>query len=203
MRTTTPNFYARVSPVLDALKSAEIASLVIAHPAKSGALSARGAGAQEDVADVVLNLTVHKGEVTDADAIIKLSVTKHRILGLGIAPFYLRRLGCDLFDAVDPSAAAQEYAAAQATGPTRKGECKEAIIEHLEECQRNANGTEPARARRKDIEEGMTALGFSVATFDRAFRELKDRGDIVRHKDGYNLRNHVAEVKVGPRLPSV
>ena len=95
-------FYLRIAPVLDSLKAQGVSSLTLGHPAKNGMPGARGAGAQEDAVDIILHLTVHKGEKTDPDAVVKIEVHKNRILGLGQPPLFLRREGDDKFSPVSP-----------------------------------------------------------------------------------------------------
>ena len=96
-------FYNNIAPTLDMLKSVGVASLTLGHPAKNGNGSARGAGAQGDVGDVNLSLSLHKGEITDVDAVVKLTMTKNRILGAGYPPLFLQRIGEDQFDLAEVS----------------------------------------------------------------------------------------------------
>ena len=96
-------FYNNIAPTLDLLKSVGVASLTLGHPAKNGNGTPRGAGAQEDVGDVNLSLSLHRGEITDADAVVKLTMTKNRILGAGYPPLFLRRIGEDQFDLAEVS----------------------------------------------------------------------------------------------------
>ena len=96
-------FYNKIAPTLDLLKAAGVSSLTLGHPAKNSNGSPRGAGAQEDVGDVNLSLSLHKGEITDPDAVIKLTMVKNRILGYGYPPLLLRRIGNDQFEEAEAS----------------------------------------------------------------------------------------------------
>lgn len=96
-------FYNRIAPTLDALKLANVASLTLGHPSKNGDNSARGAGAQGDAGDINLSLSLHRGEITDEDATVKLAITKNRILGLGHPILFLDRIGDDQFQVAEVS----------------------------------------------------------------------------------------------------
>ena len=44
---------------------------------------------------------MHRGEIGDKDGVVALRVTKNRLLGLGVLPLYLRRIGEDQFERAD------------------------------------------------------------------------------------------------------
>lgn len=158
-------FYIRVVPVLDALKQIGVATLTLGHPAKNGNGSARGAGAQEDAGDVNLSLTMHRGEVSDADGILALRVTKNRWLGLDVPPLYLKRIGNDQFEPLETGEA----------GPgetiTQRMKCRVVLLDFLE-------GAEARQARHGELWKAAQEAGFSKATFDRTLREMKADGDV-------------------------
>ena len=168
--------YNRVIPTLDALKQIGVASLTMGHPSKNGNGSARGAGAQEDAGDVNLSLTMHKGDVSDPDGVIVLKTTKNRLLGLGVAPLYLKRIGEDRFERTDAgdTVALQEPAHKRAL-------IKAAIIEYLESL--------PSRhAKYSVIIAAMKERGHSEATARRAKDDLEDEGELIRAVGGgYSL----------------
>jgi hypothetical protein len=167
--------YARVVPVLDALKAAGVASLVFGHPAKHDAAKARGAGAQEDAGDVNLSLTIHSGESGSRNAIVALKVTKHRLLGLDNPPLYLRRIGNDRFERVkveeEPSAPSEPYA---------QGRCAADLIDNME-----ALGRKPAPYGH--LVSAMKTKGHAVATVKRTIQRLKTDGTIEKTASGYIL----------------
>ena len=70
---------------------------------------------------------MHRGEVTDPDGVIALRVTKNRLLGLGVPPLFLKRIGEDQFERVEggDTVALPEPA-------SKRDLCKAAIVEYLE-----------------------------------------------------------------------
>ena len=164
--------YNRVIPTLDALKLAGVATLTMGHPSKNGNGSARGAGAQEDAGDVNLSLTMHRGEVSDPDGVIALRVTKNRLLGLGVPPLMLKRVGDDQF----------ERSEAGEVGPveepvTKQLQCREALLDALDAAGKPLTHGELLEAAKK--------AGFSKPTFDRAFKRMKDESDVSATAEGY------------------
>jgi len=167
--------YRQVVPTLDALKAAGVATLTLGHPSKNGNGSARGAGAQEDAGDVNLTLTMHRGEVTDADGVIALRVTKNRLLGLGIPPLLLRRVGGDQFARMEfgeVEAEVKEEAPSSA-----KNRCGDDILCLLRERDTPARFGEIVRA----MEEG----GHASATAKRTIKALQEDGQISHNGLGY------------------
>ncbi len=164
--------YNRVIPILDALKQRGVASLTLGHPSKNGNGSARGAGAQEDAGDVNLSLTMPRGEINDADGVIALRVTKNRLLGLGVPPLYLRRIGEDQFER------AEGGDGVPLPEPSSKRDlCKAALLEFLE--------TRPqGHASHGEIIAAMVQQGHSEATARRAKDELVQDGDLLRAATG-------------------
>ena len=174
--------YNRVVPTLDALKQIGVASLTLGHPSKNGNGSARGAGAQEDAGDVNLSLTMHRGEVTDTNGIIVLRVTKNRLLGMGVLPLYLQRVGDDQFERVEcgDSVALPE--------PSSKRDlCKAALTEYL--------ASLPTRhAAYTDIIRAMQSQGYTNATARRAKEDMEKDGELLRAvSGGYCLPDPFAE----------
>jgi hypothetical protein len=163
--------YNRIIPTLDALKVRGIASLTMGHPPKNGGLGARGAGAQEDAGDINLQLTMHRGEVTDADGIIALSITKNRLLGLGQPPLYLKRIGHDLFERVDASSVPPAEDLPEKQGP--RDRCRAAVLALLE-----SNGGKAVAY--KDVRNALEAQGMAQATINRALKELLDENEVVQ-----------------------
>ncbi len=123
--------YNRVIPTLDALKQIGVVTLTLGHPSKNGNGSARGAGAQEDAGDVNLTLTMHRGEVSDADGVIALRVTKNRLLGY-VPPLFLRRVGGDQFERMDAALAGLPEISAEETAPSARELCAADIVSYLE-----------------------------------------------------------------------
>lgn len=164
--------YARIVPTLDALKAAGIATLTLGHPSKNGNGSARGAGAQEDAGDVNLTLTLHGGEPTDKNAVIALRVTKNRLLGLGIPPMYLRRIGEDQFERMEgmDSQTAEEPA-------SKRLQCRAAIADYLA-------GLPNRLAPFTSLIDAMKAQGFTQATARRAKDDMEAEGDLLRAPGG-------------------
>ena len=168
--------YARIVPTLDALKREGIASLTMGHPSKNGNGGARGAGAQEDAGDVNLTLTMHSGEISDPGGVIALRVTKNRLLGLGIPPLLLRRLGhgTDRFERLDGAEALPP------DEPPKKGDlCAGAILELLQQAA--------VPTKHGEILRCMTARGHSESTAKRGIRDLQSGGKIENYDTGYIL----------------
>ena len=165
--------YNRVIPTLDALKNLGVASLTLGHPSKNGNGSARGAGAQEDAGDVNLSLTMHHGDVTTADGVIALRVTKNRLLGLGVPPLYLKRIGEDQFERVECG----EMLAPAGEPASKRALCKEAMLEYL--------GTRPlGHASHSVIMRAMVDQGFVEATARRAKDDMAEEGELLRAAGG-------------------
>lgn len=160
--------YNRIIPTLDALKQIGVASLTLGHPSKSGNGSARGAGAQEDAGDVNLSLTMHNGaDVNDPNAVIALRVTKNRLLGLGIPPLLLRRVGGDRFTRIEFGEV--EAALAEET-PSALDRCA-ADVEAL-----LAGAGDPMK--HTQIVKAMEAGGHANSTAKRAIKRLQEGGRI-------------------------
>lgn len=162
--------YNSVVPCLDAFKRAGIATLTLGHPPKNGGFGARGAGAQEDAGDVNLTLTVAKGEKTDPDAVIKLEVTKNRLLGLDIPPLLLRRVGGDRFERVDPAAVPAPDADET---PSKTILCAQALMDYLAD-----RAGEPASAG--DLIGHAVESGHARTTAERALDGLTKDGTFER-----------------------
>ena len=167
--------YNRIIPTLDALKVRGIATLTMGHPPKNGGLGARGAGAQEDAGDVNLQLTMHRGEVTDADGIIALSITKNRLLGLGQPPLYLKRIGHDLFERVEASSVPPAEDTPEKQTP--RDRCRLAVLALLE-----SNGGKAVAY--KDVKNAMEAQGHAAMTLNRALKDLIDDSEVMQPKSG-------------------
>ena len=149
------------------------------HPPKNGGLGARGAGAQEDAGDVNLLLTMHRGEVTDPDGVLSLSITKNRLLGLGTPPLYLKRVGHDQFERVDardlPPPAEGDGDAPEKQSP--RDRCRQAVLSLL-----GSNSGKPVAY--KDVVNALAAQGMSQSTINRALKELMDEGEVVQPTSG-------------------
>ena len=159
--------YNRIVPVLDALKRAGVATLTLGHPAKNGDGRARGAGAQEDMGDVNLVLAMHKGEISDPDGIVVLRITKNRMLGFGIAPLLLRRIGNDHFERVENN----DVPAASETTVSKEVQCGAFLLSFLQ----NLDEDRASLAKLKTADGGD---GFSAGTINRAIAKLKTEGKI-------------------------
>lgn len=147
--------YRQVVPTLDALKQAGVATLTLGHPSKNGNGSARGAGAQEDAGDVNLTLSMHRGEVSDADGVIALRVTKNRLLGLGIPPLLLRRNGADQFVRLDDAQAGPVEPKAEDAPLSARDKCAADVLDYL---------AASAPARHGQIIGAMMARGHAEGT---------------------------------------
>ena len=175
--------YNRVIPTLDALKHLGIASLTLGHPSKNGNGSARGAGAQEDAGDVNLSLSMHRGEVNDKNGVIALRVTKNRLLGLGVPPLYLRRVGNDQFERVE----ADEIGEASEEPQSKRDLCRAALLVYLAQ-QPNHHAAYTV------LIGAMKAQGYTEATTRRAKDDLEKDGDLLRAASGgYCLPDPFAE----------
>lgn len=173
--------YNRVTPTLDALKLAGIATLTLGHPSKNGNGSARGAGAQEDAGDVNLALSMHRGEVSDLAGVIALRVTKNRLLGLGIPPLFLRRIGDDQFERVDMDAAGPA-----AEEPVSKQiQCRQFIMDTL--------GASDSPISHGVLLKMATADGLTRATFERAWKSMKTENEVSAEGGGYILTDPYAD----------
>lgn len=169
--------YNRVMPTPDALKAAGIASLIMGHPAKNGTTGARGAGAQEDAGDVNLTLTMHRGEVSDANGIIALRVTKNRLLGLNVPPLYLRRIGDDRFERVEAKEADETLPEPESQSPQER--CRADIVDFLV--------VQSSPVTFLELGKAMHERGHSQSTFERSRTALVSRKTIVKGQDGYLL----------------
>ena len=168
--------YNRVIPTLDALKARGIATLTMGHPPKNGGLGARGAGAQEDAGDVNLLLTMHRGEVTDADGVLALIITKNRLLGLGTPPLYLKRIGHDQFERVDTKDLPPSE-----DGPAKESprdRCRLAVLALL-----GSNSGLPVAY--KDVLHALEASGHNRTTLHRSLKELMDEGEVEQPSSGF------------------
>jgi len=175
--------YNRIIPTLDALKAAGVATLTLGHPSKNGNGSARGAGAQEDAGDVNLTLSMHRGEVSDADGVIALRVTKNRLLGLGIAPLLLKRIGDDQFAAVEMAESGTGKEAAM--GPLLM--CRQCVLDFLQ-------ATSDGKASFGELLGAAAADGFTKATLGRALKSMTEEGDLIHTpRQGYALSDPFAD----------
>lgn len=173
--------YNRVTPTLDALKLAGIATLTLGHPSKNGNGSARGAGAQEDAGDVNLALSMHRGEVSDPAGVIALRVTKNRLLGLGIPPLYLRRVGEDQFERVD-----MDSAGPAAEEPVSKQiQCRQFILDTF--------AASSAPISHGALLKMASAEGITKSTFAAAWKSMKTESEVTPEDGGYVLSDPFAE----------
>jgi len=172
--------YNQVVPTLDALKQAGVATLTMGHPSKNGNAGARGAGAQEDAGDVNLSLTMHGGaDVSDPNGVLSLRVTKNRVLGLGISPLLLRRVGGDQFERAEAGAEEREEPI------TKQMQCRQAVMDALA-------GVDSSLSHGALLEAAKGA-GFSKATFERCIKHMRDEEEVCRAGDGYALTDPFAE----------
>lgn len=162
-----------ITPILDAIKNAGIASLVIGHTSKGGT-GARGASATEGNVDVTLSLELHRGKIGDKDALISLSVRKHKLLGFP-APLILERIGEDQFRAVDAATVPND-----APTPTASLRCAADLLAYLE-----ARPNCPARYG--EIVSAMRGKGHAEATAKRVIGDLVAQEDIAKTEAGYSL----------------
>lgn len=173
--------YNTIVPCLDALKTAGVATLTLGHPPKNGGFGARGAGAQEDAGDINLALRLHKGEINDPDAVLSLTVTKNRLLGVGIPPLYLRRIGGDQFEIVDALSAGKPESD---DPPSKLILCAQALTDFL--------------SSRKDFKANYTALldhvkdlGLSKGTMERTLDQLAEENTLTKIGRGvWGLTDH-------------
>jgi hypothetical protein len=164
--------YNRVIPTLDALKQIGVASLTLGHPSKNGNGSARGAGAQEDAGDVNLSLTLHRGEMDGPESVIALRVTKNRLLGLGVPPLLLKRIGGDQFERVEGGDLLTTE-----EPPNKRALCRAALTEYLESL--------PTRhAAFSDLMTAMKGQGYTEATARRAKDDMEKDGELLRAVGG-------------------
>ena len=174
--------YNRVVPILDALKLAGVASLTMGHPPKNGGAGARGAGAQEDAGDVNLTLTMHRGDIKDKDGVIALQVTKNRLLGMGIPPLYLRRVGNDHFESLDDTDAGP--------GPRPLSmalKCREVVLNCL---QADPEGQATFAALLSAAQEA----GLTKTTLHRTLTEMEEQKEVMHaSRGGYRLPDPFAD----------
>ena len=170
--------YSKVTPLLDALKARGVASLTLGHPSKNGNGSARGAGAQEDAGDVNLSLTMFSGEKSDPNGVVKLAVTKNRLLGFP-PPLMLRRLGGDRFERIGQADADALAAPCETIAPSALERGRAAVLRLLE--------ASAGPVRHTDIVRALEAEGHTSSTAKRAIKSLQDNGEIVFLEGGYLL----------------
>ncbi len=174
--------YNRVIPTLDALKMAGVATLTMGHPSKSGNGSARGAGAQEDAGDINLSLIMHQGDVGDANGVIALRVTKNRLLGLGISPLLLRRIGDDQFERVENGESG--------VPPETMGallQCRQAVMDYLA-------AIPEGKASFQDLVAMAVSSGYSKSTLNRALKEMTQQNELGHaQRQGYRLIDPFAD----------
>ncbi len=168
-----------ITPILDAIKSAGIASFVIGHTSKSGT-GARGASANEGNVDVTLSLELHRGKISDKDALVSLSVRKHKLLGFP-DPLILERIGEDQFRAVDAATIPQ----AEPT-PTASARCAADVLALLEARQ-------DGPTRYGEIVTAMKNKGHAEATAKRVISDLQAQEDIAKTDAGYTLVDPFAD----------
>lgn len=159
-----------ITPTLDAIKNAGIASLVIGHTSKAGT-GARGASALEGNVDVTLSLELHRGKISDKDALISLSVRKHKLLGFP-DPLILERIGEDQFRAVDAATIPQ----AEPT-PTASVRCAADVLAYLE--------AHDGPARYGEIVTAMKSKRHAEATAKRVIADLQSQEEITKTEAGY------------------
>lgn len=167
-----------VTPMLDAIKEAGIASLVIGHTSKGGT-GARGASAIEGNADVTLSVELHRGKIGDKDALVSLSVRKHKLLGFP-PPLILERVGEDQFRAVDAATIPQEEAP-----PTASIRCASDLLAYVE--------AQDGPARYGEIVAAMKKKGHAEATAKRVIAELQTQEDLLKTEGGYTLPDPFAD----------
>lgn len=84
---------------------------------------------------------------------------------------------------------------AQATAKPKREDCKEFIVATLEEAGRSMPSTE--------LEDKLTAAGYSYATFKRARQTLKDEGRIKTHATGTRADRTWHTQLLAPELPKM
>jgi len=172
--------YRQVVPTLDALKQAGVATLTLGHPSKNGNGGARGAGAQEDAGDVNLTLSMHRGEVTDADGVIALRVTKNRLLGLGIPPLFLRRIGDDQFARIDDAQAGPAEPPSGEGPPSARDKCAADVLHYLAASGPARHGQIIAEMRARGHAEGTAKKTVSwLQSEERRIENDLDAGGYV------------------------
>ena len=164
-----------VTPILETLKRAGIASLVIDHTGKNGS-GARGASAKTANVDVVLDVDI-RGQGNDAH--VALGVTKHKLLGQR-PPLVLRRLGNDRFERVEGERAGEDEEA-----PSRIVQCREAIVAALHESD--------APLSYAALLSAVKSAGLGKSAFDRTLRRMKEETDVEQGADGYRLPDPFAD----------
>lgn len=166
-----------VTPILEALKRAGFASLVIDHTGKN-AKGARGASSKSANVDVVLELDL-RGQPNAQDATVWFEVHKHKLLGFP-PPLVLRRIGNDRFERVEPG-----HGAEREEPVSKQMQCRQTIMDALagvDVCLPHGTLLEVAR---RD--------GFSKATFERTIKKMCDDGDVKKKGSGYALTDPFAE----------
>ena len=170
--------YYKVTPLLDALKARGVSSLTLGHPSKNGNGSARGAGAQEDAGDVNLSLTMFSGEKSDPHGVVKLAVTKNRLLGYP-SPLMLRRLGGDRFERIGQSDAEAMPATEEVS--TVASRCTETIVEVV--------GASSRAMRHGEILKKLMEAGYTEGTARKSISQAQKAGRIEHDLEGgYILR---------------
>lgn len=128
-----------------------------------------------------LLLTMHRGEVNDADGVISLSITKNRLLGLGQPPLFLKRIGRDQFERLDADQLPpSEDVGAGSPRPSPRDRCRAAVLTLLE-----SNGGKPVAF--KDLSNAVEAQGVGRNTIYRALKELLDEGEVEQPSSGHYL----------------
>lgn len=175
--------YNRIVPVLDALKRVGVATLTLGHPAKNGDGRARGAGAQEDMGDVNLVLAMHKGEISDPDGIVVLRVTKNRLLGFGIPPLLLKRIGEDHFERIEGNSLPLGIEKTE----SKEAQCSAFLLDFMQ-------NSDEVRVSQNCLKTVADKAGFSAGTRIRAIEKLKTEGRIEHLRGmGYCLPDPFAD----------
>lgn len=170
-----------VTPILETLKRAGFASLVIDHTGKN-AKGARGASSKSANVDVVLELDL-RGQPNVPDARIWFECHKHKLLGFP-PPLTLRRIGDDQFERVDTAEAGADQAA---IGPMLR--CRQFVLDFLQ-------ATSDGRASFGALLGAAEAGGFTKATLHRALKSMEVEGDLLHPpRQGYALPDPFADDK--------
>ena len=126
--------------------------------------------------DVNLVLAMHKGEISDPDGIVVLRVTKNRMLGFGIAPLLLKRIGDDHFERVENNsvpAAVEKFS-------SKETQCCNFVLSFLQ-------NLDEGQASHDNLKTAAKKLNFSEGTISRAIAKLKTKGEI-EHLPGKGYR---------------
>ncbi len=164
-----------ITPVLETLKSAGVASLVIDHTGKNGS-GARGASAKSANVDVVLDVDV-RGE--GEHAVVSVNCSKHKLLGFP-PPLMLKRIGSDQFENVDADASGMEEETA-----SKQMQCRQFILDTL--------GDADAPITHGGLMKRATADGIKKSTFSSVWRSMKSEQEVRTEGDGYVLTDPFAE----------